>query len=642
MALGKVQSGKTLSYTSLIALAIDNGYRIIAVLSGTKQTLLEQTYNRLCDDLGANRLSLAAFKNPTPPDLDVIQGVVNQAGSAVLVTLKNPTRLANLRRILGDPELDNYPMLIIDDEGDEASLNTQFRRGRMSAVYRGILELRDELPHHAYVAYTATPQANLLIPIIDGLSPDFGVLLEPGSGYCGGGVFFGQDQDQYVRDIPADEADDEDSQGIPASLRLAIATFLVGAAVRHLREPQGRHAMLIHTAQRRESHRRMHEAVRNLLSLWRSNLTLPSTDPALVELDALFRQGYDDLSRTVEHIPDWASVRQQLPNELAVEVWLVNSLPVGSDPIRTSFRLRNNILVGGNMLGRGVTIDGLAVSYITRRARTETNADTLEQRARWFGYKESYLDLCRIFLPPQLRRDYTELLQHEDDFWDALRRNERQGLSIREWPRMFSLDISMGLRPTRSSVASYRQFRGQGWDVQQIVVEDPVRAQQNVAHVVRFFSVHRPQAHQFGNVEHHLLANCDTTVVVHDLLGRLDMDGTDWEATYTNEFLTRLFVAGALPNLDVLLMSGGRPRRRTKLDNGRINPMQGRSPGRSLDDPEYYPGDSGLHGNRVQLQVHIIRLEVPDAPNSLETTALALYVPADNAHYDLHYVVGSP
>ena len=125
--------------------------------------------------------------------------------------------------------------------------------------------------------------------------------------------------------------------------------------------------------------------------------------------------------------PTWEEVHRQLHDEIwLVEVWMVNSLPLGRDPIGTPFRLKNNILVGGNMLGRGVTIEGLAVTYITRRAKNETNADTMEQRARWFGYKRDYLDVCRIFVTAQLRDDYTELLRHEDDFWEALRRNQRQ------------------------------------------------------------------------------------------------------------------------------------------------------------------------------------------------------------------------
>ena len=156
-----------------------------------------------------------------------------------------------------------------------------------------------------------------------------------------------------------------------------------------------------------------------------------------------------------------------------VEVWML-------DPMGTPFRVRNNIIVGGNMLGRGLTIQGLAVTYITRRAQTETNADTMEQRARWFGYKRPYLDLCRIFVTVKLRDDYTTLLVHEDDFWEALQKNQNQGLSVRDWRRMFLLDMEIGLKPTHSSVANFRQFRGGGWDVQTKLNLEPAVALQNV------------------------------------------------------------------------------------------------------------------------------------------------------------------
>ncbi len=171
---------------------------------------------------------------------------------------------------------------------------------------------------------------------------------------------------------------------------------------------------------------------------------MPDNNPAYTNLMRLFREAYDDLCTTVQNPPTWDAVRLQLRDEIRLEVWMVNSLPLGRDPVGTPFRLKNNILIGGNMLGRGVTIRDLAVTYITRRAQNETNADTMEQRARWFGYKNRYLDVCRIFLTAQLRDEYTQLLRFEDDFWDGLSRNQRQGLSIRQWPRMFALDMNLG------------------------------------------------------------------------------------------------------------------------------------------------------------------------------------------------------
>ena len=640
LALGKVQSGKTLSYTSLIALAVDNGYRVTVVLAGTKNPLLEQNYTRLYNDLEARRPNLTPFRNPIPQDAEVIRSVLHGSGHALIVVLKNRKRLEDATRVLATPELSGFPTLIIDDEGDEASLNTQFRRGRRSAIYGSILRLRAALRVHAYVAYTATPQANLLISGIDGLSPDFGVLVEPGGGYCGGATFFGSDRDRYVRPVPLAEAEEEQVWGIPNGLRQAIATFLVGGGIRHLRESNAWHSMLIHNSNLRADHERLQTAIRNLIGLWRESLSLPDDDPAKHELMSLMRMAYDDLCSTVHDPPTWEEVREQLRDEIwLVEMWMVNSLPLGRDPIGTPFRLKNNILVGGNMLGRGVTIEGLAVTYITRRAKNETNADTMEQRARWFGYKNDYLDVCRIFVTSQLRDDYTELLRHEDDFWEALRRNQRQRLSIREWPRMLSLDMNMGLKPTRSNVASYRRFRGGGWDIQNRLIEDETIAERNLQ-TVRAFFAQREEASvkRFGNVEHLVVEGCPTEEVISGLLANIEADGTDWDASYTSEYLARLLLAGVLPSMDVVFMTGGQTRERTKR-GGRVNPMQGRTPGRDPADPAFYPGDENIHEGRVQLQVHVIRVRGDGLDDPAETTALGLFVPSEDSRFDLRYVV---
>ncbi len=640
LALGKVQSGKTLSYTSLIALAIDNGYRITVVLAGTKNPLLEQNYTRLYNDLEARRPNLTPFRNPIPQDAEVIRSVLHGGGHALIVVLKNRKRLEDARRVLAISELSGFPTLIIDDEGDEASLNTQFRRGRRSAIYESILKLRAALHVHAYVAYTATPQANLLISGIDGLSPDFGVLVEPGHGYCGGATFFGSDRDRYVRTVPLAEAEDEQGWGIPNGLRQAIATFLVGGAIRHLRESNAWHSMLIHNSNLRVDHERLQIAVRNLIGLWRESFSLSDDDPARQELITLMRTAYDDLCSTVQVPPAWEEVLEQLRDEVwLVEVWMVNSLPLGRDPIGTPFRLKNNILVGGNMLGRGVTIEGLAVTYITRRAKNETNADTMEQRARWFGYKNDYLDVCRIFVTSQLRDDYTELLRHEDDFWEALRRNQRQRLSIREWPRMLSLDMNMGLKPTRSNVASYRRFRGGGWDIQNRLVEDEAVAARNLQAVRAFFAQREGMSlKRFGNVEHIVAEDCPTEDVIAGLIANIEAEGTDWDASYTSEYLARLLLAGVLPYMDVVYMTGGQTRERTKRQ-GRVNPMQGRTPGRDPSDPRFYPGDENIHEGRVQLQVHVIRVSGEGLANPVATTALGLFVPSEDSRFDLRYVV---
>lgn len=636
LALGKVQSGKTLSYTALTALAFDNGYRIVVVLAGTKNPLLSQTYERLRSDLDAQRLAVTLFRNPPPNDADVVRGVLDGGGNALICILKTRKRIDSVRQLLSTPELRGQPILIIDDEGDEASLNTAMRRNRRSVVYNAILTTRGALSVHAYVAYTATPQANLLISKIDELSPDSCVLIEPGSGYCGAAVFFGDDRDRYLRIVPPEEGDAEPAEGIPDGMRDAVATFLVGGVIRHLRGEQSWNSMLIHSSNLRAAHERTYQAVRTLIQGWRDALSLGLADPAAASVLTHARAAYDDLITTVETPPTGEDVRDRLREEVKlVELWMVNSLPVGKDPIATPFRLRNNILVGGEMLGRGVTIPDLAVTYITRRAQ-RTNADTVEQRARWFGYKQSYLDVSRIFMTPQLVADYTELLRSEDDFWDSLARNRAQGLSIRDWPRMLALDMDLGMQPTRSAVANFRRFRSGSWDTQDRLTDQADIAAGNVAVAASFLNHHPGETKSYGNVEHRLLTDMDPDVVIAELLAGMRLEGTGWDNSYVGEYLTRLRLGGLLAEMDVMFMVNGERRIRETHENGAVNLMQGRSPGREPADPLFYPGDENVHNDRVQLQVH----KVQRRGGTFDTIALALYIPPEE-RLNLRYVVRS-
>lgn len=637
LALGKVQSGKTLSYTALIALSVDNGYRITIVLAGTKNPLLVQTYGRLTDELNARRLELTPFRNPSSNEFDVVQSILHSGGHTLLISLKSKKRILELKNLLDTPELRNYPVLIIDDEGDEASLNTQFRKGKKSAVYGSILDLRNSLPLHAYVAYTATPQANLLISGLDVLSPNFAELIEPGKGYCGGSVFFGVDRDKYIRKV---DGDDNPIIHINPDLRHAIAIFFIGGAIRSFRHDRTHHSMLLHTSVRKFDHEQLKKSISNLMLSWKEKTSLPETDPSASDFYGLMRNAYDDLRKTAECPPSWWEIKDIIKDEIwQTEIWMVNSLPIGRDPVANPIRLKNNIYIGGNMLGRGITVKGLAVTFITREAKNETNADTLEQRARWFGYKRNYLDVCRIFLTDRLISRYTELLQHEDDFWDTLRRNQLQGISVQNWPRMLRLDTeTLGLRPTRSQVAGARKFLGHGWETQRKLILDKSRAQDNISVVKQFFRKHQGNAVRFGNVEHFVISQIPVETLIVDLLGRIDVEGTDWEISYLVEYLQRLNIGKKLSHLQVLLMSKGEFRERTMLNGGSFNPMQGKSPHRDPDDIDYYPGDEHIHNNKVQFQVHLIRARDIKGGSFTETTALALYIP-DDPLYDLHIIV---
>jgi hypothetical protein len=644
LALGKVQSGKTMSYITLSALAFDSGYRVVIVLAGRTKPLAAQNMGRFEEELidGRSVPKIATFHNPNAQrDEAEIQSVLESDKLVLITLLKNQSRIAEVRDLFASQELSRYPTLIIDDEGDQASHNVRRRRGGQSAVHANILQMRDAFPLHAYVAYTATPQANLLIPTIDVLSPEFCVLVEPGRGYTGGSTFFGPDRDRYIRIVPDDEAQHDDHGGVPDHLRLAIATFLVAGAILHLRDPSAFHSMLIHNSNRRDIHDRLHGAVGALITGWKEALLLPDTDPGAQGALDLARRAYEDLRDTVRECPSWETVSERLRHEVRdLKVWLVNSLPLGTNPSTTPFNLQNNIMIGGNMLDRGVTVPGLAITYITRQVGRNPQADTVEQRARWFGYKERYLDLCRIFTSREIVQTYTELLSHEDDLWESLARWQRQqGLEVTEWPRL--LRLGLGVRPTRTSIARTRAFRSGEWLIQSRPPTDPRDVSRNVSAVRAFFrsrSDVRPE--QYGNLTHQLAPRCEPEAVASLLADMSPTEEQDWDSSYVIEYLERLALSNRLLEMDVLLIDDqGQPRERTKTPLGYINPMQGRTPGRSPSDPRFYPGDRNIHNGRVQLQAHRVRVRDRDGqPYSDETIALALYVPPD-PRYDLGQLI---
>ena len=268
LVIGYIQSGKTMSFTTVAALARDNGYRLIIVLSGITTNLFEQSSERLERDLRIRTRSdrkWVFLRNPQArPDvrqsvaaaLDWEDALPGFAKQTVLITvMKNRTHLSNIEKLLAALNLRGIPALVIDDEADQASLNNRVNQDDESATYRRICAIQERLPHHTFLQYTATPQAPLLISLIDVLSPRFASLLQPGPTYTGGKAFFEQEF-QLVSRIPPDEIPSKEDSLIepPASLLEALRVFYVGVAVGLMQGGQGNRSMLVHPAKETLQH----------------------------------------------------------------------------------------------------------------------------------------------------------------------------------------------------------------------------------------------------------------------------------------------------------------------------------------------------------------------------------------------------
>ena len=472
LVVGYVQSGKTLSFTAVTALARDNGYRLVIVIAGTTKNLATQSRDRLLDDLGLQDTSFPKwqhFHNPSAMDGARIRDVLSEWADpnvpdeerrCVLVTvLKYHSRLRELVGMLSSlGNLSSTPALVIDDEADQASLNSLVREGALSTTYARIRELKATLPHHTFLQYTATPQGNLLINLIDVLSASFAVVLEPGVNYVGAQTFFASGA-PYLELIPTVEIPTKDNyvEEAPPSFQKALMLFFIGAASGYFRKdsrPQ-RRSMMIHPARETVNHTQYFQWVQSIRALWTQILDLNDSDADRLALEDQFRTVHAELSRT---LPDLERFDQlKIINAIRrVEVRLVNSRA----QVR-ALRWEDNyswILVGGQMLDRGFTVEGLTLTYMPRGPGVGY-ADTIQQRARFFGYKRGYLGFCRIFLESDVADVYRMYVEHEQHLRSRLIQHLQKGSPLSEFRRMFLLDRS--LRPTRPEIYEVDYVRPQ-------------------------------------------------------------------------------------------------------------------------------------------------------------------------------------
>ena len=471
LVCGYVQSGKTASITAVSALAKDNRYRLIVLIAGVTTNLLAQNRDRLETHLRAAgaEWTWLMLTNPTLRDRASIEPLLQEWSSdqydegdrrTLFITVtKNHSRLRSLASLLANLDLSHAPAIIFDDEADQASLNTRPRDPVASTTYLTINDLRQSIPQHTYLQYTATPQAPLLITRIDSLSADFAELVSPGEDYTGGQEFF-VTRAGHVEDIPPGEIFPDADLPIdpPQSLLRAMRVFFVGVAAGRLESMRSHRSMLVHPSRRTGTHRHYYRWVNAIKTHWHT-LLLAEGEPDRTDLLEAFRDAHTELGRTCDELPPFDQIEERLAvaiNQTAVT--LVNSVDGREVPWRNGYA---HILVGGEKLGRGYTVRGLTVTYMPRPPGGWT-ADTIQQRARFFGYHAGYIGYCRIYLHPSVRGIYRAYVQYEEDMRQQLQNHS--GRPLQEWRRLFYLDRR--LAPTRRNVLTSPYIRPrlpQGW-----------------------------------------------------------------------------------------------------------------------------------------------------------------------------------
>ena len=659
LVVGYVQSGKTMSFETVAALARDNAFQIVIVIAGTSIPLLEQSTDRLCRDLRLNDPNHARrwirFQNPdddgatTQAIRDVLDdwrdpGTPQEYKETVLITaLKHHGHLQNLVTLFGLLDMQCVPVLIIDDEADQASLNTAVARNEESTTYRRLMALRRALPNHTYLQYTATPQAPLLISIIDSLSPNFVQVLNPGAAYVGGRDFF-SDESNYIRVIPLqDVATQSDPlSGPPESLLEALRVFMVGVTAGLLASRGiGNRSMLVHPSRRTVQHQEFHSWVQDIFEEWKRILALPDSDPDRLELIEDFREAYDDLAETVG--PELPPFDELVPSlRLAfrrTRVLEVNSRSGPTPPVDW-LNAYGWILVGGQAMDRGFTVEGLTVTYMPRGIGVG-NADTVQQRARFFGYKRPYLGYCRLYLEQGTLNAFQSYVEHEEYIRGQLEAVQQANQPLNEWKRVFVLDRA--LRPCRHNVLEFDYMKGRfsnDWVTPRIVMEDDPVIQANRESITEFLDrvafVDDDGHPDRTNIQRHLVCReLRLHDVLEQLLVRIRITGISDSQRNTGMLLQLSRALESDPNelCTIYRMSRGEKRRRGVNENGEItNLFQGAFP---VDPPrrgEVYPGDRMIRDrDTVTIQIHTLDLtEENNSSNVLmeNVPVIAVWMPA--------------
>lgn len=517
LVVGQVQSGKTQNFIGVLAKAIDMGYRQIVVLSGVHEDLRAQTQYRVDEGLTGQTFfdqedggmdyqhRYVGVREEDPgnialPDYDAWtsgskkHGDISREKAArvtgvtdcvhIAVVKKSTARLKRINRMYETlPHLRAQPLIVIDDEADQASLNNKVKDDP-TEINKQIRLLLRQFARSSYIGYTATPFANIFSDPDheteeqgEDLFPrDFIVRLSQGPGYFGPAELFGRKPtllaDELGR-IPAETmietTDDVDSwmppksgrwatcTPLPESLLQAIADFVVGAAIKSIRREQysqitAHTTMLINVPRSQTQQDQLVGALDEVVKAIKRDVggDKMATDSWMSRLRSSFEEQIvpNLMPRLNVDPPIWTDVIRRVWElvDRKLEVALVNGTVrdmLAYDKYKEDGRFV--IAVGGDKLSRGMTLEGLTVAYFLRRSSAW---DTLLQMGRWFGYRPGYLDLCRLYTSDVILSRFNEVSQRIEELNQDLEEKFGQGAEPKEIG-MYVMKSALSLLPTR-------------------------------------------------------------------------------------------------------------------------------------------------------------------------------------------------
>ncbi|MFY4805640.1 Z1 domain-containing protein [Aliarcobacter butzleri] len=513
MVVGNVQSGKTANFTGLICKATDAGFKVIIILAGMHDSLRIQTQKRLDEEflgyksdsseeskkiIGVGNISL---------DIDWVDTITTQSNSGdfgkrvsdnfnrhmssnpiLLVVKKNVYVLKNIIKWLtntaqlvnsnGKRYHSGYPLLLIDDEADNASVDTSEmafnedgtpdKNHDPKAINKSIRKILKIFNQSAYVAYTATPQANIYIhnkaeTINEGsdLYPrHFIINLEASSEYFGPRTIFGDENQEGLDLVRVNKTRDyrdwipdghksyhkiDLEKEIPNSLKNAIHSFILATSARIERGQINKHnSMLIHVTRYKDIQGKVKKQVNTYVKKYLleniNNENSPSKISIINTLKELWEKDFYETSKKINdpecEILSWDQIKQNLYSVIRlIEIKEING--TAKDVLDYDNNKEKGLItiaIGGDKLSRGLTLEGLTISYYLRSTKMY---DTLMQMGRWFGYRPGYYDLCRLYTSPELHDNYIHITKADLEMREQFKYMEIIGST----PRDFGLKV---------------------------------------------------------------------------------------------------------------------------------------------------------------------------------------------------------
>ncbi len=648
LLVGKVQSGKTSNLELFTALAFDNGFNLVVIYGGYDGTLLNQTTSRFrktfdipIDTNYSDELPVIFSSDDSAQlltvDDEIIEDLLEANKPIFLISMKRPVAMRKVNDLLGRIDKTNLKAFIIDDEGDQASLNTKKNKELdASATYAEIVSMKEHLDDPLYLSVTATPQALIFLDEYSRLRPDKIRLIEPGKGYCGGDEYHLFDSGK-IELIDSDDQQDLSEGVLADSLKNAIRHYIIASAIMYVRGIKSSE-MIVHTHRNVSDHDTIYRMVDSFIQVLKDQIEYEDEEgleTSKKEFIIAYNSFFDD---EIIHNYVFDDIWKVICKNVVRRVYIILKNSTGQVTQANESLRKYKIYIGGDLLQRGVTFPKLVTTYFSRWAKDSGNMDTNLQRARWFGYRERWIDICKIFTSDTIAREFTNLSEIETDLWEQFYSIQSGEMRIDDI--LIRADDTKQ-KPTRRNVANYNavSFRNK-WIKQRVGVFDKNQIAINNKLVDDLLSSSDLQDTTSGRTDSAVSAQY--AVIDRELLSELidHMETVfDLEPFERKPLMDLIESSGKIP---VIMMNDvdGAGRKRSFYPNNKIYALQQGADNKDASKAVYL-GDSHVIVDKDQINIQIHKI-IPKRKDEAGNTTLlteytqymfAIYVPKEKKYY---------